>query len=189
MHTSWVASCHPRGMDLLSPKRYACYPRGMIIPLGLHSTYLLGHNSYLLGNISIPLGLHPCTPRGVQKYIPRGIPKRCDMHSKRLKSIPRFFGAYLLERISYLLQVSLPVHASWITFNTSWSAFPCLLGHISHLPCLLECMPYLLGDILGVHTSWVQHTSWSAHSKRYALHSKRYKPLGYTSWVTPPYLL
>ena len=112
------------------------------MPLGLHSTHLLGHNSYLLGNISIPLGLHPCTPRGMQKCTPRGIPKRYQVHSKRLKSIPRFSGAYLLERISYLLQVSLAVHASWVTFNTSWIAFPCLLDHT-------------------FHTSWSAcHTSW-----------------------------
>ena len=84
MHTSWVTLCHPRGMDLVSPKRYVCSPRGMIIPLGLHSAYLLGCISYLLGNISIPLGLQPCTPRGMQKCTPRGIPKRYEMHSKRL---------------------------------------------------------------------------------------------------------
>ena len=142
MHTSWVALCHPRDMDLVSPKRYVCSPRGMIIPLGLHSAYLLGCNSYLLGNISIPLGLHPCTPRGMQKCAPRGIPKRYEMHSKRLKSITRFFWTYLLERISYLLQVSLPVHVSWVTLHTSWSSFP-----------------YLLGNTF--HTSWSAcHTSW-----------------------------
>ena len=114
----------------------------MIIPLGLHSACLLGYNSYLLGNISTPLALHPCTPKGVQKCTPRGIPKRYEMHSKRLKSIPRFFGTYLLEIISYLLQVSVAVYASWVTFHTSWNAFPCLLGHT-------------------FHTSWSAcHTSW-----------------------------
>ena len=53
-----------------------------------------------------------------------------------------FVVVSLLERISHLLQVSVAVHGSWVTFHTSWSVFPCLLGHT-------------------FHTSWSAcHTSW-----------------------------
>ena len=155
--------CNPRGI----PKRYGCYPRGMYhtswvtlgMPLGLHF---------------IPLGLH-CHTSWVtsmrskryekmhSKRYARCNPRGMNMQPKRPNPIPGVLPPYLLECISYLLQVSVGLHTSWVTCHTSWVALHTswvyLLGY---MPYLLEYMAYLLGHTFGSIPLGLHHTSWDA---------------------------
>ena len=137
-NTSWVARCNPRGMEIMLPKRYTCYPRPMFISLGLHFdiswvhfSYLLGIQSYLLGNVyalqEVYILQNYCTPRHIPKRL-TCCPRHMRVLSKTYEPIAEPSSPYLLECISYLLQVSiwckhrglrviclgLHVHTSWV---------------------------------------------------------------------------
>ena len=202
LYTSWTAcayllhcTCIPLGLHYVTQEVWIwCDPRGIPVTQEVW-TYLLGntcHTSWVVIHtswVSLPYLLgHTHALQEVWIWCdPRGIPKRYDMRSKRYNHLPL---TYLLERISYLLQVSIGVHTSWVACHMSWAACVYLLGCTSHTSwnTLHTSWRTSLGSIpLGLH-----HTSWSAHSKRYEC-NPRGIPYFHTSWVYllghTPYLL
>ena len=168
-NTSWVARCNPRGMKIMLPKRYTCYPRPMFISLGLHFAYLLGAFPYLLGIQSYLLGnvyalqevyilQNYCTPRHIPKRL-TCCPRHMRVLSKTYEPIRRaFFTIPLGVHFIPLAGVDL-VQASWVTCYMSWVTCTYLLG------IRLRVHLIALGSQSCVHTSWVTYTSWGAASQ------------------------
>ena len=154
-------SCYPRGIHVTQD--LCSYLLGYTLHISwVYFSYLLGIQSYLLGNVyalqEVYILQNYCTPRHIPKRL-TCCPRHMRVLSKTYEPIRRaFFTIPLGVHFIPLAGVDL-VQASWVTCYMSWVTCTYLLG------IRLRVHLIALGSQSCVHTSWVTYTSWGAASQ------------------------